>query len=267
MPLTLFDSHAHYDDSAFDCDREALLDLLPSKGVCGIVNAASDLSSTRRGIALAERYPYVWAAAGIHPQEAGHWCDEEGNPSPEAVQELRALCSHPRVVAVGEIGLDYYYDTPGRECQRRWLRCQLALAAELHLPVILHDREAHEDTLKLLRQHPVEGVVHCFSGSVEMARELVRLGYYIGLGGCRHLQKCPPRSAGGCGCARRPAAAGNRRPLHDAGSFPRKAQPIGLHRLYRPAYRGAAGYHRRGAVPPNSGKYPPSLPHPGIGGP
>ena len=183
MPLTLFDSHAHYDDSAFDCDREALLDLLPSKGVCGIVNAASDLSSTRRGIALAERYPYVWAAAGIHPQEAGHWCDEEGNPSPEAVQDLRALCSHPRVVAVGEIGLDYYYDTPGRECQRRWLRCQLALAAELHLPVILHDREAHEDTLKLLRQHPVEGVVHCFSGSVEMARELVRLGYYIGLGG------------------------------------------------------------------------------------
>ena len=107
MPLTLFDSHAHYDDSAFDCDREALLDLLPSKGVCGIVNAASDLSSTRRGIALAERYPYVWAAAGIHPQEAGHWCDEEGEPSPEAVQELRALCSHPRVVAVGEIGLDY----------------------------------------------------------------------------------------------------------------------------------------------------------------
>ena len=104
MPLTLFDSHAHYDDSAFDCDREALLDLLPSKGVCGIVNAASDLSSTRRGIALAERYPYVWAAAGIHPQEAGHWCDEEGNPSPEAVQELHAGPGMPAPLAAMPAG-------------------------------------------------------------------------------------------------------------------------------------------------------------------
>ncbi|HIZ20272.1 MAG TPA: TatD family hydrolase [Firmicutes bacterium] len=172
----IFDTHAHYDDERFDEDRDEVLASLPGEGVCAVVNAASDLPSARAGIALAERYPYIWAAAGIHPHEA------EKAPA-DAVEQLRALLSHPRVVALGEIGLDYHYDFSPRDVQQALFERQLALAKELDAPVVIHDREAHEDTLRLLKKYRPRGVVHCFSGSGEMAAEILKLGMYIGLGG------------------------------------------------------------------------------------
>lgn len=172
----IFDSHAHYDDAAFDEDRHELLAAFPDKGVCGIVNAASDIASARKGLALADQYPYVWAAAGIHPHEAAH-------APADAEEQLRQLLAHPKAVAVGEIGLDYHYDFSPRDVQLAWFERQLQLAKDLGKPVIIHDREAHEDTLRLLRHYQPRGVVHCFSGSAEMAREIVNLGMYIGLGG------------------------------------------------------------------------------------
>lgn len=176
MPA-IFDSHAHYDASAFDGDREALLASLPARNVAGIVNAASDLASSRSGVELAGRYPYIWAAVGIHPEEAGHASEADW-------EECRRLAAHPRVVAVGETGLDYHYeDACPRDVQRDWFRRHLELAAAMALPVIVHDRDAHEDVLRLLQEYRPQGVVHCFSGSVEMMREITALGMYIGLGG------------------------------------------------------------------------------------
>jgi TatD DNase family protein len=174
---SIFDSHAHYDCEAFDEDRDILLSSMPRKNVCGILNAGTDIPSACHSIQIAEQYPFVWAAIGIHPQEAG-------TAKHDDLDELRRLYDHPRVVAIGEIGLDYYYeDSCPRSVQLDWFRRQLALAAELDAPVIVHDREAHEDTLRLLQEYQPKGVVHCFSGSVEMAREIDKLGMYIGLGG------------------------------------------------------------------------------------
>ena len=171
---TLFDTHAHYDDAAFDADRDALLSLLPSKGVRYVVNVGCDLASSRRAVALAETYDYVYAGVGIHPGNAG-------DCTPEALDALRALARHPKVVAVGEIGLDYHYDAPPREIQREAFRAQMRLAGELGLPVSVHDRDAHAESLAIVREFPgVSGVFHCFSGSVETSRELVELGWYFG---------------------------------------------------------------------------------------
>ena len=199
MPA-IFDSHAHYDSQAFAEDRDQVLDRLfrsgdagegyPAIPVCGIVNAGSDISSSRTGIALAERYDRIWCGAGIHPEEAAAAAEED-------IASLRELAGHPRVVAIGEIGLDYHYEELcPRDTQQKWFRRQLELARELQLPVIVHDREAHEDTMRLLTEFcrpqsgagadggtPVSGVIHCFTGSVEMAREVIKLGLYIGLGG------------------------------------------------------------------------------------
>lgn len=176
MPA-IFDSHAHYDAEAFDEDRDALLASLPGKNVAGVVNAASDAASAQKSVWLAEKYPFLWAAAGIHPEEAAGAGEED-------LAICRRLLGHPRVVAVGEIGLDYHYeDACPRETQLLWFRRQLALAVELDKPVIVHDREAHEDVLRLLEEFRPRGVVHCFSGSVEMMRQVVRMGMYIGLGG------------------------------------------------------------------------------------
>lgn len=172
----IFDTHAHYDDAAFDADREALLASLPECGVCGIINCGTTLKSSQATLELAERWPYVYAAVGIHPSELD-------SVTEDSCDRLRELYRHPRAVAVGEIGLDYHYDTFPRELQREWLERQLKLAASCGAPVILHDREAHEDTLALLRQYRPAGVVHCFSGSVEMMRQLTGWGLYIGMGG------------------------------------------------------------------------------------
>lgn len=174
---SIFDSHAHYDDPAFDPDREALLAALHADSVCGIVNASASMTSSHASVQLAQAHPYVWAAVGVHPEEARNMTDAD-------YDELRRLYAQPRVVAVGEIGLDYHYeDACPREKQLEVFERQLLLAQELGAPVIVHDREAHEDVLRLLQKHPVRGVVHCFSGSVEMLREVVKLGMYIGLGG------------------------------------------------------------------------------------
>lgn len=172
----IFDSHAHYDDAAFDCDRDELLSSLPSSGICGVVNCGADIKSSKLSLALAAKYDYIHAACGVHPHEASK-CGEAW------LSELEMLCDEPDCVAIGEIGLDYHYDYSPRKEQLEVFERQLDLANRLHLPVIIHDREAHEDTLNLLKSYSPAGVVHCFSGSVEMAREIVSIGMYIGLGG------------------------------------------------------------------------------------
>jgi len=172
----LFDSHAHYDAEQFDGDRDAVLRSLPGKGVAHVLNAGTDMQSSGKGIALAEKYGFVYAAAGMHPHEAAK--------APKAyIHELAALCAHQKVVAVGEIGLDYHYDFSPRETQLQVFREQLELARDLNLPVIIHDRKAHGDTLRLLREFRPRGIVHCFSGSAEMAREVAALGMYVGFTG------------------------------------------------------------------------------------
>lgn len=176
--MEIFDSHAHYDDTAFDEDRAALLGRMPAAGVCGVINAADSLDSAVRCVRLAETYSYFYAAAGVHPEQAA-------TVEPDTLPaKLSPFLSHQKVVAVGEIGLDYHYeDACPREKQLAVFEKQLEIACARNLPVIVHDREAHADTLRLLTRYRPRGVVHCFSGSVEMMREVVKLGMYIGLGG------------------------------------------------------------------------------------
>ena len=172
----IFDSHAHYDSEAFNDDRKELLHALPSQGVCGIINCASDMVSAITSLELADEFDFIYAACGVHPHEA-EGCKQG------YIDVLRKLCSEEKCVAVGEIGLDYHYDFSPRDIQKKVFEEQIVLAKELDLPIIVHDREAHEDTLELLKKYKPKGVVHCFSGSVEMAKEIVKLGMYIGLGG------------------------------------------------------------------------------------
>ncbi len=173
----IFDSHAHYDSERFDEDRYELLGSMPEKNVEYIINAGCDIPTSEVSIELADRFPFVYAAAGIHPHEA----DSVGA---ETYDRLRELLAHPRVVAVGEIGLDYHYDFSPRELQREVLAVQLEISKELDLPVIIHDREAHGDMYDILRRYaPLKGVMHCFSGSAELMRESIKLGLHIGLGG------------------------------------------------------------------------------------
>lgn len=176
MYTGIFDTHAHYDDSRFDEDRDELISSLKEKGVSHIVNCGCDLRSSLTTLSLAEKYSFIYAAIGVHAHEAED--TTEGD-----LAEIEKLYSNSRVVAVGEIGLDYHYDFSPRERQLEIFERQLILANKLDLPVIIHDREAHEDTMNLLKKHRPKGVVHCFSGSAEMAKEIVKLGMYIGLGG------------------------------------------------------------------------------------
>ena len=171
----IFDTHAHYDDEAFNDDREELLDRLFSGGVCGIVNQGTTIETSRFSLRLAHKYPKMYAAVGIHPE-----CADENSLSQLSV--IRELCKDDKTVAIGEIGLDYYYDVP-KEIQKKLFASQLELANELSLPVTIHDREAHGDILDFIRKYRPKGIVHCFSGSREMAKEVVRLGMYIGMGG------------------------------------------------------------------------------------
>lgn len=173
----LFDSHAHYDDGAFDTDREQLLkDRLPAAGVEFVLNAATDAASIRSGRELCARYPGFYCAAGYHPHTA-----KEALPG--YLSQLREDLKDPKVVAIGEIGLDYHYDLSERPIQQRVFQEQLQLAAETGYPVIIHMREATADTLKLLREFRPQGVVHCFSGSAETAEEILELGLYLGFTG------------------------------------------------------------------------------------
>lgn len=173
----IFDSHAHYDAEQFNEDRDAVLTALPAQSVCGVIQCATDPESIKKSLTLAQQYPYIRVAVGIHPEFVSEATDEW-------MDAVRAAAAHPAVCAIGEIGLDYYWEENApREVQVDWCRKQIELAMELDLPVIFHDREAHEDTLNLMREYRPRGVVHCFSGSAEMARQLTDLGLYIGLGG------------------------------------------------------------------------------------
>ena len=174
----IFDTHAHYDASAFNKDRDELLSSLPRRGVGLVVDPGCTVESSRAAVELAERYPHVWAAVGIHPEDCA-------GASEADFQAIRALAEHPKAVAIGEIGLDYYWEqNPPREFQQTVFRRQLALARELDMPVIVHDREAHGDSLAIVKEFPeVRGVFHCYSGSPEMAAELVKLGWYLGFDG------------------------------------------------------------------------------------
>lgn len=176
MYSNIFDTHAHYDDERFDEDRDNLLPSLYQKGVSHIINCGCDLKSSIETISLSRKYNFIYSAIGVHAHEA-----EESSESD--LEEIKKLYSENKVVAVGEIGLDYHYDFSPRERQLEVFERQLILANELNLPVIVHDREAHEDTMNLLKKHRPKGVVHCFSGSVEMAKEVIKLGMYIGIGG------------------------------------------------------------------------------------
>ena len=173
----LFDTHAHLDDRAFDEDRETLLTQLPEQGIGLLMNPGCSLASSRNAVALAERYDYIYAAVGSHPDAA----DEVTG---EVLAEYRTLCKHEKVLAIGEIGLDYHYEDIPRARQQAAFRAQMALAAELDLPVIVHEREAHEDGMGIVEEYPtVKGVFHCYSGSAEMAKWLVSRGWYIGFTG------------------------------------------------------------------------------------
>lgn len=169
----IFDSHAHYDDAKFDKIRDELLESLPRHGVCGIINCGCDIKSSKKALAFAEKYPYIYAAVGVHPENIGG-----GN-----ISEIEELASHKKCVAIGEIGLDYYWVSDNKEEQKALFEEQLILANKLNLPVIVHDRDAHADTLELLKKHRPQGVLHSFSGSPEMAKEILKIGMYIGIGG------------------------------------------------------------------------------------
>ena len=172
-----FESHAHYDDDRYDKDRDELLSSLPSFGVEYVVNAGIDLYSSEYGLALADRYDFMYAAVGYHPHEVKHLTEEK-------FSELKELINHPKVVAVGEIGLDFYYDNSPRQEQRYWFKRQLDWAAETGLPVIIHSREASQECFNMIKASDVRrGVIHCFSGSLEMALDYIKLGFHIGIGG------------------------------------------------------------------------------------
>ena len=185
----LFDTHAHYDDEAFEADRRELLAAMPEHNVGLIVNPGCTVESSRAAVALAAEFPHVYAAVGIHPENCGDF-------APQQMEEIRALAKGDKVVAIGEIGLDYYWpENPPRELQQQVLRAHMALAEELGLPVIIHDREAHADCLTIVKEFPaVTGVFHCFSGSAEMARELLKLGWMLSFNGAttfKNARKAP----------------------------------------------------------------------------
>ena len=174
----LFDTHAHMDDRAFSEDRQTLLRQLPQNGIGLLMNPGCSLASSRDAVALAREYDYIYAAVGSHPDAA-----DEVNE--ETIDAYRTLCrENPKVKAIGEIGLDYHYEDIPRDIQQKAFRMQMALAQELKLPVIVHEREAHEDGMRIVEEFPgVCGVFHCYSGSLEMAKWLVKRGWYIGFTG------------------------------------------------------------------------------------
>ena len=180
----IFETHAHYDDKAFEEDREELLELLPGRGIGRIVNIGSDLRSCRQTIVLMQRYPYVYGALGIHPSDTGELTEED-------FAWLREQCTLEKCVAVGEIGLDYHWDEPERTIQKKWFRRQLGLAREVKLPVVIHSREAAGDTIDIMKEEKAEeigGVVHCFSYTRETAEIFLKMGFYIGIGGVLTFQ-------------------------------------------------------------------------------
>ena len=177
--FSIIDSHAHYDDESYDEDRDKILNELKNNGVIGILNCAASYDSLKTTDKLTKDYDFINGALGIHPENA----DEFKENTLDEIKEY--IRNNNKIVAIGEIGLDYYWDeNPPKDVQKEVFRKQMKLAEELQLPVVIHDREAHQDTLEIIKEYPtVTGVVHCFSGSVEFAKECIKLGYYIGFTG------------------------------------------------------------------------------------
>lgn len=175
----IFDTHAHYDDDAFDEDRERLLERLPAEGIARVVNVGASLDSCRKTIELTEKYDFIYSAIGVHPSETAELNEEN-------FKWLRESCGHPKCVAVGEIGLDYYWEEPSPSVQKEWFLRQLDLARELSLPVVIHSRDAAKDTIDLLKVAKAEeigGVIHCYSYTKESAKIFYDMGFYFGIGG------------------------------------------------------------------------------------
>lgn len=172
----IFDTHAHYNDKAFNEDRTTLLDSFPESGILGVINCGTDIEESKNSIALSENYDFMYCAVGFHPEEIS-------KANENYLEEIRELSMHKKCVAIGEIGLDYYWVKDNKEEQKRIFTEQVILANELNLPVIIHSRDAHNDTLDILKKYKPTGVLHCFSGSVEVMKEVLKLGMYIGLGG------------------------------------------------------------------------------------
>ena len=172
-----FDTHAHYDSSKFVEDRDEVIRAAYESGVSLIVDPGDTLERSKNTVALAEQYNFIYAAVGVHPEEFETWTDD-------TVDRLRELAGNPKVVAIGEIGLDYYWDKSHTELQKQMFRTQIELALELNLPIIVHDREAHGDCFSIVCDYPaLRGVFHCYSGSAEMAKELLKRGWYLGFDG------------------------------------------------------------------------------------
>lgn len=176
MYRNIFDTHAHYDDEAFQDDLEGLLSAFPDSGISGVVSCGVNEESSKKNIELSHKYSFIHAAVGYHGLNTEDLTDNY-------LEAIKSLAQDKRVVAIGEIGLDYHYEKETKDLQIKIFREQIKLANELDLPVIVHDREAHEDTLNILKELRPKGVLHCFTGSVETAREIIKLGMYIGLGG------------------------------------------------------------------------------------
>jgi len=175
----IFDTHAHYDDEAFDDDRIQLLDSLPGRGVGAVVNSGSSLKACQNTVELMEKYPYVYGSLGVHPSDSGELTEE-------TFSWLTQACRREKCVAVGETGLDYHWQEPGADLQKKWFARQLNLAEELKLPVVIHSRDAAKDTLDIMKAERAErigGVMHCYAYSKEIARELLDMGFYFGIGG------------------------------------------------------------------------------------
>lgn len=175
----IFDTHAHYDDEAFDEDREALIAGLSGRGIGAVTNIGASIATSESTVALTEKYEFFYGAVGVHPNETGALTEND-------ILHLKELAARPKIVAIGEIGLDYYWDEPDRGIQKKWFFRQLELAREVSLPVVIHSRDAARDTLEIMkasRAGDMGGVIHCFSYGVEMAREYLNMGFFIGVGG------------------------------------------------------------------------------------
>lgn len=179
MENKLIDSHAHLDDGRFDNDRDEIINKLRDEGIELVLNPGADLTTSKKAVKLADEYDFIYAAVGCHPHDSKYMDDD-------TMDVFRDLSKNEKVIAIGEIGLDYYYDNSDRETQKIWFREQIRLATELDLPYIVHDRDAHEDLFKIMKEEAksnTRGILHCYSGSMEMAKEFIKLGFYISLAG------------------------------------------------------------------------------------
>ena len=172
----IIDSHAHYDDEAFEEDRDNLLQSMQSNGIEKIINVGANIKGSRTSIALSEQYPFIYAAVGVHPSDTEELDEEK-------IAWLKEVSKKEKVIAIGEIGLDYYWPEPDRKIQKKWFIRQMELAQEVNLPVIIHSRDATQDTIEILKQFPANGVIHCYSYTKESAKEFLKMGYYFGIGG------------------------------------------------------------------------------------